>query len=228
MRQSRGRILFGIALVFVGVISLLKSFGYDININFDGWWTIFIIVPSISSMIDHGIRPGNTIGVAIGLLLLANAQHWLPDDFIRLFSFPVILILIGLSLLFGRVNFRTSSYSRSSYNSTDDSDHPDYFVLFGGHECENRSRNLKGANITAIFGGMDIDFSKAQIHDNIKITVTSIFGGSDVYLPSNVQVRFSSVPIFGGNSNYHEGTLNENAPIVTIEAFSLFGGSEVR
>ena len=45
--KNLSRILWGIVLIFIGVIWGLNRTGVaDINIFFDGWWTLFIIVPS--------------------------------------------------------------------------------------------------------------------------------------------------------------------------------------
>ena len=39
------KVLWGIVLISVGVIFALNAFGItDIEIFFDGWWTLFIIV----------------------------------------------------------------------------------------------------------------------------------------------------------------------------------------
>ena len=45
-------VLVGIIFVVAGVIIGLNSFGItDINIFFDGWWTLFIIIPAINGFI---------------------------------------------------------------------------------------------------------------------------------------------------------------------------------
>ena len=42
------KILWGIAFIFAGVIFALNAFGItDIEIFFDGWWTLFIIIPCL-------------------------------------------------------------------------------------------------------------------------------------------------------------------------------------
>lgn len=227
MRRSLGRILFGVVLLLFGVVGLLEGMGYNLSINYNGWWTVFIIIPCIVSMIEGGIHTGNSIGLVVGVVMLANAQGILPVGFVKLFTFPVILILVGLSLLLGRDSSKYRPSSKKNYGSNDDSDYPDYFVLFGGSEVSNRSRNLKGASITAIFGGIDSDFREAHVDHDITIHVTSIFGGNDVYLPSNVNVRMAGVPIFGDNSNYHKGSANSQSPVITVHAFSLFGGTDI-
>jgi hypothetical protein len=55
MKKRRiGRIVWGIALVIVGVIFALNVLGItEIKIFFDGWWALFIIVPSFVSCPRH-------------------------------------------------------------------------------------------------------------------------------------------------------------------------------
>lgn len=53
MKKTSG-ILWGIALVAIGVILALNALGItDINIFFDGWWTLFFIIPSLIGLISE-------------------------------------------------------------------------------------------------------------------------------------------------------------------------------
>ena len=46
------KILWGTALIAVGGIIALNAFGItDIELFFDGWWTLFIIVPCLVGII---------------------------------------------------------------------------------------------------------------------------------------------------------------------------------
>ena len=52
------KILWGIALVVIGGIFALNAFGVtDIHIFFDGWWTLFIIVPCLIGISAKEKRP---------------------------------------------------------------------------------------------------------------------------------------------------------------------------
>ena len=45
-------IVIGLILIAIGVIIGLNTLNItDINIFFDGWWTLFIIIPSIISLL---------------------------------------------------------------------------------------------------------------------------------------------------------------------------------
>ena len=45
-------IIWGIAIIALGIIFGGNALGFfDLNIFFDGWWTLFIIIPSLISLI---------------------------------------------------------------------------------------------------------------------------------------------------------------------------------
>lgn len=52
--QKLNRILWGVVLVAVGVVFALNALHIvDINIFFDGWWTLFIIIPCTVGLITE-------------------------------------------------------------------------------------------------------------------------------------------------------------------------------
>ena len=65
------KILWGIVLIVLGVIFALNALNIaDINVFFDGWWTLFIIIPSLISLFNDHDKVGGLIGIAIGVFLL--------------------------------------------------------------------------------------------------------------------------------------------------------------
>ena len=100
--KNLSRILWGIVLIFIGVIWGLNRTGVaDINIFFDGWWTLFIIVPSAISFFEKGNNKiSSLIFLIIGVLLLLAAQGLFEFEILWEILLPVIGILIGLFLIF--------------------------------------------------------------------------------------------------------------------------------
>ena len=81
--KNLSRILWGIVLIFIGVIWGLNRTGVaDINIFFDGWWTLFIIVPSAISFFEKGNNKiSSLIFLIIGVLLLWHlVWKWLNHN----------------------------------------------------------------------------------------------------------------------------------------------------
>ena len=61
-------ILWGIVLVAAGVILALNAFGVtSINIFFDGWLTLIIIVPCVISLFTSHDKGGSLIGICVGV-----------------------------------------------------------------------------------------------------------------------------------------------------------------
>ena len=80
MKKS-SKIIWGVALILIGGIFALKAFGViDIDIFFDGWWTLFIIIPSFVGIFNDREKTGNIIGLLIGVFLLLCSQDILGFD----------------------------------------------------------------------------------------------------------------------------------------------------
>lgn len=99
MKLSRTDLFWGIALVIIGI-----GFGgealelWNFEVFFSGWWTLFIIVPCLISLVESGVKRSNTIGLSIGGLLLLSSWHVIAEDLIV----PLLLVIIGVILIFIR------------------------------------------------------------------------------------------------------------------------------
>ena len=120
MRKS-SKILWGIALIAIGGIFALNAFGVtDIQLFFDGWWTLFIIVPCFIGIFSEREKIGNIIGLLIGVFLLLCCQNILGFDMLWKLAFPAIIVIIGLKLIFGAVfGDKTMKLLESSKQSGD-------------------------------------------------------------------------------------------------------------
>lgn len=67
-----------------------------------------------------------------------------------------------------------------------------------------------------------------MIEQDCVIQASAVFGGIDILVPDNVNLKVSSNSIFGGVSNkvglYQSGTL----PTIYIKGICLFGGVDIK
>ena len=78
-----GNVLWGIVLIVVGLIIGGNALGItNINIFFDGWWTLFIIVPCFIGLFKKKKKTGNVIGLLIGIALFLGCQDIINFDII--------------------------------------------------------------------------------------------------------------------------------------------------
>jgi hypothetical protein len=116
------------------------------------------------------------------------------------------------------------SHFEEHFDNSSHSESPTYTAIFGGREVRYEPRTLSGANVFTLFGGMELDLRHAQIHEDIIIDVTAIFGGVDLRFPSNVRLTTKAVPIFGGIDDKSTLPNDPLAPIVTLRCLTAFGG----
>ena len=94
-------ILWGVILVALGAIWGLNVCGVtDIAIFFDGWWTLFLILPCGMGLITERDKVGNLIGLAIGVLLLLGVRDIIDFSVIWKLILPIVLVLVGIRLIF--------------------------------------------------------------------------------------------------------------------------------
>ena len=215
--RSGKNIIWGIALIVLGVIwgcSALELF--DIELFFDGWWTLFIIIPSMVGIFCDDDKISNLVGLIIGVLLLLSCQEIIDFDIVWKLIVPVIIIGVGLSLIFKNSALKNAPKSADGHIT----------AVFAGHEMKI-TENFKGNNLTAVFGGIDLDLRNAQISDDITINATTVFGGIDIYVPDNIDVKVKSTSVFGGVDNKTNDT-SDKEHIIYLNANCIFGGIDIK
>ena len=79
--RKLGNTLWGIVLVIIGVILTLNALEItNINIFFDGWWTLLIIIPSAIELIAREDKFWSAVWLIIGILLLLACRDILDFD----------------------------------------------------------------------------------------------------------------------------------------------------
>lgn len=219
--------LWGLVFVIVGVIIGLNMLEItDINIFFDGWWTLFIIIPCFIELFKDDDKTGDFIGLAIGVLLLLACQDLLDFGLVLRLIFPIILILIGLSFIF-RDSINRKIKKEIKYLNKNNKEQHEYTATFGGQNIDFTNEKFTGCNLTAVFGGIKCDLKDADIKDGSLINVSSIFGGVTIYTPKDINIKVVSLPIFGGVTNKNVNSGN-NKTTLYINATCIFGGVEIK
>lgn len=220
-------ILWGIAFIVVGLILAGNAIGItNIDIFFDGWWTLFIIVPCFIGLFNDSDKTGNVIGLVIGGTLLLVCQGLLNFEMVWKLVVPVALVIIGVSIIFkdsihGKINSEISKINKSQ------KDIPSYCATFSEQNANFENEEFKGADLTAVFGGVKCDLRQAIINSDTVIKAESIFGGVEIYVPSNVKVKIKSTPIFGGvtDKSVHN---QESEHTIYINSTCIFGGVDIK
>ncbi len=229
MKGKVSRIVWGVILIIVGIGFTGDLFHWwNFDLFFEGWWTLFLIIPAVVSMVRDGINVGNSILGILGLVLLLDRQRILPDGVGLKILFPILLVVAGLALLIG-LGRKPKDPNHRMVNvgslKLDFDAFPEYIAIFSGSDHKNNNKDFKGGKALAIFGGLDIDLSEVSFYEDVTFECVAVFGGISVKAPTFAQVQVTGVPIFGGNSN--EAASVQNAPQITFHCVSIFGGCEI-
>ena len=214
-------IILGIILIIVGVWFGLYATGVvKVNLLFDGWWTLFIIIPSFLGLFDEDGRTGSLIGLFVGVLLLLSCQDVLNFDIVLKLIVPCVLIVTGLSFIFkGKIKTKNienvKTVGGTNYNAT-----------FSGQNLDFSKEEFTGTKLDAVFGGIKCDLRNAIINDDVVIEASAIFGGITILVPKDVNVKITSTSIFGGVDG--KSKMDKPGKTIYVNATCLFGGVEVK
>lgn len=229
MKKNTAPILIGIVFLSVAAVLTGNMMGWWNITSFPGWWTLFIIIPGLASLINNGFSIGGTIVTAIGVLLLANVQGWL--EFIPKEVFWIaVFAFIGVFIIVKAVSSPKQYKAPVTYNNFQGQNPIDYSVgtaVFTESKLQNNSQNFIGGNLTAVFASVKLDASTAICCNGATIAVTSIFGGVEIIAPQYCRVITSGTPIFGGIKVIKQNTADPNAPVLKINYTTIFGGIKI-
>ncbi|MCC8408745.1 LiaF-related protein [Mucilaginibacter sp. UR6-1] len=106
----------------------------------------------------------------------------------------------------------------------------DATAVFGGVDKIVLSKDFRGGEIVNIFGGSEIDLTKADIHGHIMIEVTQVFGATKLIVPPHWHVISDVSAIFAGvdDKRMRHTTTITNDKVLIIKGVSIFAGIEIR
>ena len=225
--RKRSNVIWGIVLIAIGIIFALNALGItDISIFFDGWWTLFIIVPCAAGLFRDRDKTGSIIGILIGAALLLACQGVLDFEIMWKLAVPVIIILIGISLIFKGKNRQSALvWEEAKKNGVP---LKQCCATFSGQNADYTNEVFEGAEFNAIFGGIKCDLRNAVIEKDAVINVCCVFGGVDIFVPENVNIKVSSTSVFGGISDKDHKNSTEKTVTLYINGTCLFGGVDIK
>jgi len=242
-RGPGSRILLGLFLFLIGCFLLLKEvLPQFFPVWLFTWPMILIAIGLYLGIRDRFRQIGSFILIFLGILFLARNFGMGLD--IHRFLIPIMLVFLGVVMILRPKKNRCENYFKEEFPSESSSqesilsDEPkktgsneDYFEstnIFGGTQKSILSKKFRGAEITCIFGGCEIDLSNADISETAIINLSLIFGGGKLIIPADWQVRSNLVPIFGGIGDVRNPSQRVlSSKILILEGACVFGGLEI-
>ncbi len=224
--KKANRLLWGVLFLLVGAILTVNALGIaDITLFFEGWWTLFIIVPNAINLFTQRNKAASLLWCLFGVVLLLCCQEVLSFSLLWKLVLPAAFLCVGIKLLFGAL-FRSNGTALLKRAKQQGSVLKNGTAVFSGCDMHPTGEAFEGGELNAVFGGVSCDLHEAVITKDCAIRATAIFGGIDIVLPENVCVKVSSFSLFGGVDN--QVSSREGEVTVYITATAIFGGIDVQ
>jgi len=190
-------------------------------------WPMLLVALGIVNFAERKYTWG-IILLSVGLVFLVDRYYDLPYNLFTFF-WPVIIIIVGISIIFSN-SFKALRIRRHRPDIiSSDGDLIDEAAVFGGNERSVHSRNFRGGEIVAIFGGTKTDLTQCQLAPgNNVILLTAIFGGAELLVPNDWNVKLEMTSIFGGFSDKRRNTSVDFNKTLIIRGNCIFGGGELK
>jgi predicted membrane protein len=246
-----GSALFGLLLVALGALWVLNNTNV-IVFRFDEWWPLILVAIGLIHLANRRCFFDLTgwLFIGVGAVFFLTENDILDGHEVWKY-WPVILILVGLSIIFKRAKpHRAKFYEDEPY---EDKSHEsklyeketprretvnptlcsrgriDETAIFTGINTRVNSKDFGGGSLSAIFGSVEIDFTEAELGANgAVLDCTAIFGSVELCIPKSWTVDIQSTAIFAGVDRKYSNVEGTEGKRLIIDATAIFGGVEVK
>lgn len=229
----RGRAFVGLIVIVFGVLLLLESTGVADTGEVWKYLPSVFIVMGLYRLVRSGFK--NLIGPLVMVVIASLVQLSILGFDVWDSAWPVIIIIVGVSILLGGTRARGRGRSRSGHNISD-SNRVSPTAILGGIEERNRSKDFQGGQVTAFMGGVELDLREAEVIEKpARIELTVVMGGVEIYVPSHWIVKKDVLPIMGGVDENRTVVRREETddlldeqPDLVVSGFVLMGGLDIK
>jgi predicted membrane protein len=233
MKKSQTGIFLGLILIGIGGLILLKNLDlihFEISRYIFSFPMFLLIIGSLIIVNSKKMLFGWLVTGFGAILMLERA---IPEFHIsKGIIFSVIIIVIGFYILVKTRKNESGPKLFSRKSETFSTDTIDDVSIFGGGEKTYNTNNFKGGNVTAIFGGSEIDLTSCSLNEGDNyLEVLAIFGGAEVHVPKSWNIVVDVVPIFGGVSNKTSKLpveIKDMTRTLYVKGTVVFGGCEFK
>lgn len=219
------QMIFGLMIVALGVIFTLDNLEIIDARDYIRFWPAGLVAIGMlklwqASRDGHGWF-GGLVFVGIGVWWLIEGIVYIRVDARDIL--PLFLVFIGGYMVwrgFGGQRRDRGTDGHSSFSG---------LAIMGGVSRRSNSQNFRGADLTAVMGGCEIDLRQASIEPGTEavIDVFALWGGIEIKVPDDWTVITRVTPLMGGVED------KTRVPQVTdkrlvVNGFVVMGGVVVK
>jgi predicted membrane protein len=223
------RPIIGVVLVLAGLFLVMRNTGVfpDFIDNVIFSWPMLLVVIGLVMTLGAAEKTSGVIVMAVGGFFL------IPMIFRETFHaynmfWPSIFIIVGVIFIASK----RKGWNSVTSTATVGDDFIDYVNVFSGGERQIVSENFRGGRISAVFGGMELDLTKAKLATGRnELEIACVFGGATLIVPDDWNISIEVTPVLGGFSDSRKlipGRTVDTTKQLVIKGAVVFGGGEIK
>ncbi|MBP5677795.1 MAG: hypothetical protein J6W88_04790 [Bacteroidales bacterium] len=231
--KNTTKVICGIVLLALGIGGALGLMGV-IEIDFQGWWTLFVIVPSFVSLFSNKNKAGAVFGLGTGVLLLLATRDVILWSDLWKYIICLLAVIWGFSLIFCRRNgcrvVKADGHAVEEMKliNQDGRQIHKINVSFGRQQYGFSGQRFEGADVQTSFGFTALDLRNADLLDGAVVKVECSFGGMEIRVDRDVCVKSAVDSSFGNVENKCDVQSAAGVKTLYVNGNCSFGGIEIK
>lgn len=218
-------LVVGIAIVIFGLGLTLENLGFEYShIIFRFWPLVLVVLGLLKLRACQGTCVGGYLLTGAGLILLLKT---LGGHSVDVLIGPMILTGVGIFIVLQALKQHRRVPAELQQSEGFLRGNAILSAFKHRHQCQA----FRGGELTAIFGGFEVDLKQAVIEgSSARLDTFVMFGGGDIRVPEGWEVLVQATAIFGGvnDKTVPMPSTTEPRPRLVITGLVLFGGIEIR
>ena len=229
MWRSSPGLIPALVIIAIGLIFLLNNLHVLYMDQWYRYWPVILIAAGLAKLVDATAAGPRVFGgalIAVGGLFLADNQNLIRlswDDF-----WPLVLIGVGVLMLVNRLSgpqvwvHRPPAMTEGMFAAN---------AVFSGFKRRVTDGDFRGAYVTALFGGGELNLRQADMAgDTAVVQVSAIFGGVEIKVPRSWLVISEGTGIFGGFSDSTSQPPEDTPGLkrLVVKGEAIFGGVDIK
>jgi predicted membrane protein len=226
---TNNRAVIGVVLVLAGLFLVIRNTGFfpEFIDHVIFSWPMLLVVIGLIMTLGASEKTGGIIVMAVGGFFMIPRLFEETFHMYDMF-WPSIFIIIGVIFIVSK----KKGWRSVGTSGTSGDDYIDYVNVFSGGERQVVSENFKGGKISSVFGGIELDLTKAKLAPGRnEIELACVFGGATIIVPDSWYVTLEVTPVLGGFSDSRKiapGRSFDSTSQLVIKGAVVFGGGEIK
>ena len=225
-RGPTAQVVFGLIIVVVGVLFTLDNLEVLDAREYLRYWPAGLVAVGLTKIYHarsagHGWVSG-LIFIGVGTWMLLSGVLYFTVNLRQ--ALPLALVALGGYMVwrgFGGHRREAPNDGQSSFSA---------LAIMGGVSRRSNSQTFRGADLTAVMGGCEIDLRQASIAPGSEavVDVFAFWGGIDIKVPDDWTVVMRAMPLMGGVEDKTRAPQGAAGKRLILRGIVVMGGVSIK